>query len=261
MQPWTSFQRSRTPLKTDYNISKVWNSLEADQVQSSLEADQYFEGLKFRGGPEFRKSRTQSRLKIKKTLIFVLINIKLAFIFLGLKEVDQIILKTSISKVQNSLEADRYIEEANQDFEGSELEVNQRSERSRPSQVISKNSNSKRTSILKVWNSLLKQTMIFEDLDLSFIEDHDIQRFRLSFTADHKVDQNISKSGSSNSKQIRLEPHFETDQICGFQIPSGLNFEDSWISESFLKHNFEVRSDSIFEVCHFIGSKKLKVVC
>ncbi|GBB97698.1 hypothetical protein RclHR1_30400002 [Rhizophagus clarus] len=143
MQPWTSFQRFRTPLEADYDISKVWNSLEMDQyfenpelfrgglVQNSLEVDWYFEGSElFRSGP-----------------------------------------------VQNSLEADRL--------------------------------DSLLQKTIKVRNFNPKWTRIFR------------------------------KSESSNLKQTRLEHHFETDQICGFRIPSGLNFEGSWISGSFLKHNLK----------------------
>ncbi|GBB94748.1 hypothetical protein RclHR1_24070001 [Rhizophagus clarus] len=103
MRPWTLFQRSGTPLKVDYDISKVWNSLEINQyfeglklfrgrsvfqrcpelfkggpvqnflevdryfeVQNFLETDWYFEGLEFRGRPGFQRSETRSKLKVRK---------------------------------------------------------------------------------------------------------------------------------------------------------------------------------------------------
>ncbi|GBB89225.1 hypothetical protein RclHR1_15900001 [Rhizophagus clarus] len=207
MRPWTSFQRSGTPLEVDYDILKVQNSLETDWY---FEDSKLFRGLKlFRGGPVFQSLE----------------------LFRG----------------RPNLEADW-------DFKGSELQF-------KVDQVILKIQNllSKWTIIFEgldlSFNSLSQRAMIFEELDSLSQQTIKVRNFNLKWT------RIFRRSGFSNSKQTRLEPYFETDQICSFRIPSGLNFKGSQIFGSFLKHNFEVRSDSIFAFCHFIGSKKLKVVC
>ncbi|GES84554.1 hypothetical protein RCL_jg22909.t1 [Rhizophagus clarus] len=119
-----------------------------------------------------------------------------------------------------------------------------------------------RLVISKVWNSLSKQTMIFESPELPLAAGYDIRRSGLSFVADHKEYFKVL------DLPIRSRPVyfkvFSWNLILrqtSFQIPSGLNFEGSQISGSFLKHNFEVKRDSIFAFCRFIELKKLKVVC
>ncbi|GBB96899.1 hypothetical protein RclHR1_28670001 [Rhizophagus clarus] len=111
--------------------------------------------------------------------------------------------------------------EADRDFKGSELEADRRSERSRPSYFEVWNSNSKQTGILKVWNSNLKWT----GSEFTFEADHNIQRFGTPSRLDSLSQRTIKIFQFEADQGIsKMEPHFEVDQICGFQI----RFTDFW---------------------------------
>ncbi|GBC07321.1 hypothetical protein RclHR1_00740004 [Rhizophagus clarus] len=204
MRPWTSFQRSETLFQGGSLSPKFFRDR---LIQNSLEADRYFEDLELyfeiQNSISRRTIKSETPLEMDYDILKVQNSLEMNWYFEGLELFRD-------GPVQKSLEADWY-------FEGLEL--------FRGGPVFQKSGTlfrggSLSPELLKVdwyfeanilgggrfWNSLSLQAMIFEDS----LSQQTIKVWIFQF----KADQSISK----------IELHFETDQICNFQIW----FTDFW---------------------------------
>ncbi|GES87793.1 hypothetical protein RCL_jg11250.t1 [Rhizophagus clarus] len=218
MRPWTSFQRSGTLFRGGPLSPELFRGGPVFRRSGTL----------FRGGPlspELHRRTIKSGTPLEAD--YDISKVRNSISGRTIKSGTPLEADYDISKVRNSLEADYDISkvrnlEADRDFEGPELEADRRSERSGPSyfeadryfegpelqfevdRVISK----VRIHFRSVRNSLSQRAMIFEGPDSLSLRTIKVWIFQF------EADQGISK----------MEPHFEVDQICGFQI----RFTDFW---------------------------------